>query len=395
MQRNKFLAGTLIGFLVLVISATAASATLTLDATSITSDAAMTLTTASGSNVTVTRGVGFASATSTDSLYVGGLTQLTAATASGTALVIGGDVPLFRSAANTMTLQGTLTVTNGFNLSAGTLAVTAGGTFNAATTTDSLYVGGLTQLTAATASGTALVIGGDVPLFRSAANTMTLQGTLTVTNGFNLSAGTLAVTAGGTFNAATTTDSLYVGGLTQLTAATASGTALVIGGDVPLFRSAANTMTLQGTLTVTNGFNLSAGTLAVTAGGTFNAATTTDSLYVGGLTQLTAATASGTALVIGGDVPMYRGGQNTLALQGNASLTNGALIYGDTGTVTACAAGAAVLDLSTGNFFTLDMAGVADCTITFAGGLAGGIYVIELEWSGANAFLLADTPYHN
>ena len=41
------------------------------------------------------------------------------------------------------------------------------------------------------------------------------------------------------------------------------------------------------------------------------------------------------------------------------------------------------------------MAGVAYCTITFAGGLAGGIYVIELEWSGANAFLLADTTYQN
>ena len=195
MQRNKFLAGTLIGFLVLVISATAASATLTLDATSITSDAAMTLTTASGSNVTVTRGVGFASATSTDSLYVGGLTQLTAATASGTALVIGGDVPLFRSAANTMTLQGTLTVTNGFNLSAGTLAVTAGGTFNAATTTDSLYVGGLTQLTAATASGTALVIGGDVPMYRGGQNTLALQGNASLTNGALIYGDTGTVTA--------------------------------------------------------------------------------------------------------------------------------------------------------------------------------------------------------
>src|SRR3989344_593540 len=56
-----------------------------------------------------------------------------------------------------------------------------------------------------------------------------------------------------TFLAATSSDSLYVAGVAQFTGATASGTALVIGGSVPLFASADNTLTIQGTLALKNG----------------------------------------------------------------------------------------------------------------------------------------------
>src|SRR3989344_367174 len=104
--------GTAAAVLTVLICSTIAYAALTFEATTITSDAALTLTTASGSNVAVTRGISFNSATSTDSLYIGGLTQLTGATASGTALVICNDVPLFRSAANTLKIQGILALKN-------------------------------------------------------------------------------------------------------------------------------------------------------------------------------------------------------------------------------------------------------------------------------------------
>jgi len=195
--------------------------------------------------------------------------------------------------AGAVTTISTDVVTGGNLQASSTLLVTgnatfyAGSSFNAATTTDSLYVGGLAQLTGATASGTALVIGNDVPLFRNAVNQLRLQGILSVSNG-------------GTFNAATTTDSLYVGGLTQLTGATASGTALVIGNDIPLFRSAANVLTLQAGLTLTNSGALTvAGNISLQSGETIgnstdgnvfintsglsvatSTATTTRSLYV-------------------------------------------------------------------------------------------------------------------
>ncbi|MBI4050151.1 MAG: hypothetical protein HY398_01745, partial [Candidatus Doudnabacteria bacterium] len=67
------------------------------------------------------------------------------------------------------------------------------------------------------------------------------------------SSGVLALPGGLTFNAATTTDSLYIGGLTQLSGATASSTGLVFGGDVNIFRSAANTLNFQSSSTTNAG----------------------------------------------------------------------------------------------------------------------------------------------
>ncbi|MDP3993771.1 MAG: hypothetical protein Q8P75_02195, partial [bacterium] len=54
-------------------------------------------------------GLNFNSATSTDSMYIGGLAEFTGATASSTGLVIGGDTTIFRSAANSITLQAATT----------------------------------------------------------------------------------------------------------------------------------------------------------------------------------------------------------------------------------------------------------------------------------------------
>ncbi len=337
-MRNKWLIGTGIAVLSVLFSVSVAYAALTFTATAVTSDGALTLTTGAASTaVTVTYGISANAATTTDSLYVGGLAQHTGATASATALVLGSDVSLYRSAANfltigqaglgipTATASGTGLVIGGdvtlFRSAANTLKIQ--GNLANATTTDSLYVGGLAQLTGATASATALVIGGDIPIYRLFANSLavvagqqllasTASATALTIGGdvplFRSAANTLKIQ--GNLANATTTDSLYVGGVLQHTAGTASATALVIGGDVPLFRNAANQLRLQGTL-------------SVSAGVTPNAATTTDSLYVGGVLQHTAGTASATALVIGNDVPLFRNAANQLRLQGTLSVSDG------------------------------------------------------------------------
>lgn len=223
-MRNKWLIGTGIAVLSVLFSASIAYAALTFTATAVTSDGALTLTTGAASTaVTVTYGISANAATTTDSLYVGGLAQHTGATASATALVIGTDVSLYRSAANFLTIG----------------------------------QAGL-GIPTATASGTGLVLGNDVTLFRSAANNLKIQGNLAN---------------------ATTTDSLYVGGLLQHTGGTASATALVIGADVPLFRNAANTLRLQGKLSLSDNIL---------------SATTTDSLSVGGRALLNSYTSVAT-----------------------------------------------------------------------------------------------------
>ncbi len=215
-RENIFLLAVLAVFTIL-LSASATYAALTFDATTVTSDSSITLTTASGSNVAVTRGLTANSATTTDSLSIGGLTTFTGATASGTAMVIGSDVVLFRNAANQLRIQGKLSLANNIL---------------SATTTDSLYVGGLDQHTAATASATALVIGADVPVYRSSANTLTLQGILALQNAETIGNSTNnvvfvnATTAALATSSATTTPGAWV----SRQASTASTTVLQIGG---------------------------------------------------------------------------------------------------------------------------------------------------------------------
>ena len=206
----------------------------------------------------------FLAATSSDSFYAAGVVQFTGATASATSLVIGRDVPLFRNAANQLRVQAGLSV-------------------QSATSSDSLYVTGLQQNTGATASATALVLGNDVPLFRSAANRLTVQ-------------------AGVVANQATSSDSLYVAGVAQFTGSTASGTAVVIGGDVPLFRSAANTLTIQGTIALQNGetFGNSTNDVVFLNTTTFSVATNTATTTPGLWVSQQAGSASTTTLIIGG-----------------------------------------------------------------------------------------------
>ena len=170
---------------------------------------------------------------------------------------------------------------------------------------------------------TALILSPLIVFFISIAGAVTTVSTDVVTGGNLQASSTLLVTgnatfyAGGSFNAATTTDSLYVGGLTQLTGATASATALVIGGAMPVFRSAANTLTVQGGLTLTNSGALTvAGTITLATGETIGNSTN-NNIFVGANTvslATTTATTTGSVWVSG------KGGITTTTLQINGNI---------------------------------------------------------------------------
>lgn len=74
----------------------------------------------------------------------------------------------------------------------------------------------------------------------------------------------------------------------------------------------------------------------------------------------------------------------------NISITNGAVVYNDTGTFADCdnAPGTATLDLTTGNYFVVQGDSNGNCTLTLSGA-AGGIYVLQLNWLGAFDFILS------
>src|SRR3989339_966801 len=82
-----------------------------------------------------------------------------------------------------------------------------------------------------------------------------------------------------------------------------------------------------------------------------------------------------------------------VAVTGSATFTNGTAVLGDTGTNTSNCTGAnnVTFPLATGNFFSIDMEDASDCSITFSGGVAGAIVVIQLEYSGTDNFTFADT----
>lgn len=162
-MKEKWLLGAVASVFTVLLTVSIAHAALTFTATTVTSDGVITLTSGAAANaVTVTNGFAANSATTTDSLSVGGRTTLTGATASATALVIGNDFPIFRSAANTLKLQGTLalenseTVGNSTNNVVFVNSTTMGVATDTATTTPGLWV----SRQASSASTTVLQIGG-------------------------------------------------------------------------------------------------------------------------------------------------------------------------------------------------------------------------------------------
>src|SRR3989344_5032332 len=152
---------------------------------------------------------------------------------------------------------------------------------------------------------TALILSPLIVFFISIAGAVTTVSTDVVT-GENLQASsTLLVTgnatfyAGGSFNATTTTDSLYVGGLTQLTGATASATALVISGALTV----AGTITLATGETIGNSTNNNIFVGANTVSLATTTATTTGSVWVSGKGGITT-----TTLQINGNIVGNAGG---------------------------------------------------------------------------------------
>src|SRR3989344_1608190 len=162
-MKEKWLLVPVVAVFAVLLSVSVVHAALTFTSTAVTSDGAITLTTGAVSTaVTVTYGINANAATTTDSLYVGGVLQHTGGTASGTALVIGGDGPGFRSAANTLKVQGTIALQNSETIGNSTNNVvfvnstSVVAATSSATTTPGLWV----SKQAGTASTTTLQIGG-------------------------------------------------------------------------------------------------------------------------------------------------------------------------------------------------------------------------------------------
>ncbi len=224
-----------------------------------------------GTNLAVT---GTATVGSTATI-TGALTLNAAATtiASGNTFTWGGDTNLYRSAVNTLKTDHSLAV--GTNL-----AVTGSATIGAATT----ITGALTLNATATtlAAGNVFTWGGDTNLYRSALDTLK-------TDDAFVSASTLTAT-GATLNAN--------GGKTTLALTnTTANVGLTIGGDTNLYRSAADTLKTDDSLTV--GTNLAVtGTTVMTGALTLNASATT--------------IASGNTFTWGTDTNLYRSAADTL-----------------------------------------------------------------------------------
>ncbi len=169
------------------------------------------------------------SATTTDSLYVGGLSQFTGATASATALVIGNDISLYRSAANMLTIQQA-----GLNLRA------------------------------STASSTALVVGGDVDIYRSGDRALTIDGTITVTS----------CTGCGGGGGGAAWQKAWEGQTTITPTTTAAGIYVTASSTIDSTLRITGELTVNGGLTTTSGTNLN-----ITTGGT------ADEIRIGGAAQ--------------------------------------------------------------------------------------------------------------
>lgn len=90
--------------------------------------------------------------------------------------------------------------------------------------------------------------------------------------------------------------------------------------------------------------------------------------------------------------PIALSSTGSIAVTGNMSFTNGAVVYNDSGDGDGdCSAGTYTVTLSQGNFFNLTGDDNGNCTLSFSGGATGGIYMLQLNWSGPYDFILSST----
>ena len=124
--------------------------------------------------------------------------------------------------------------------------------------------------------------------------------------------------------------------------------------------------------------------LTVTSGGAINLTAVTDVVVPAnvGVTFGTGEKIEGddTSITITSGALINLTSTTGVVVTDDLSITNGALTYADTGTQDeACTVdGGVTLDLSTGNFFSVDMVDNTACVVTFASGKVGGIYVLEV-----------------
>lgn len=241
-----------------------------------------------------------------------GVINLAPGTTAAKGIYFGNDVTLYRSAANTLKTDDSLTVTG--TLTTGALS------FTNATASGTWGVTGATTLTGA------LTANGNVTLGNAAGDTITVTGTATFAE---------TVTCTG---AATVGTTLGVTGATTLTGA------LVANGAVTLGDAVGDTITINGTPTFAENVAMSK-TLAVTGAATLGStlavtggATLSSTLAVTGATTLTG------ALVANGDATLGDAATDTVTTLGKLKLcvvadagpmtatngTEGMLVYNDT-----------------------------------------------------------------
>jgi hypothetical protein len=206
------------------------------------------------------------------STFNGGKTtfQLTNA-AADVGMTIGGDVNLYRSGANQLNFDDNLA-----------------STFNGGKTT--------LQLTNTTAN-VGMTIGGDTNLYRSGIDTLRTDDNLGIVGNFNVDGNT---TLGSDANDTVTINA----GPVNLPNATSAADGLVIGGDAILYRSAANTLTVDDNVSIN--FNGGKTTLALVN-------TTTD-----------------VGLTIGADTNLYRSANDTLRTDDSLIVNTNFSVNGNT-----------------------------------------------------------------
>ena len=264
---------------------------------------------------------------STTAAFVGGTSTLLfdgagAQTFSGASTSAAGDLPLLviNKPSGTLTLAGTIRTSRNWTYTAGTLD--AG--------TSLVVFSGTQTITGSHTLNDVEFNGSNTTFTLTAGTTLTVPGSLTLTNG-NINTGTVA--AQGSISQASTFDgntgTLLINGAG---AQTFTGAALVAAGDLPLvvINKPSGTLTLAGTIRSSHGWTYTAGTVAPgTSTVVFAGGTVTGSFDLNAIDARAATTfAAGTTITAGGSLTLTAGslaGTGTVAAQGPI---NQALGYG-------------------------------------------------------------------